>query len=169
VQKIIYMKKLCLLLFAATIIMACNQPAGTKDAVGSFNLDSVKAAIAANNDAFTRSIEKGDSALFVSLYTADGCVMPDGGAPKMCGAEGLSQFFGMAGKMGIHSIKLTTTEVIGGKELVSEEGAYEIIGDAGKTLDKGKFIVTWKEEKGTWKKYRDIWNTDMPPAAAATK
>lgn len=152
-------------MFAAMMVLACNQPAGTKDPAGSFSLDSVKAAIEANNKTFTEAIEKGDSALFLSAYTTDGCVMPNGGAPKMCGVEGLSKFFGMAKQMGISSIKLTTTEVLGGKELVSEEGSYEIIDAAGKTVDKGKFIVTWKEEKGTWKKYRDIWNTDMPPPA----
>ena len=157
------MKKLCFLFFAATMVLACNQPAATKDTTGSFNLDSVKVAIAANNKTFSEAIEKGDSALFVSSYTTDGCVMPNGGAPKMCGSEGLSKFFGMAKQMGINSVKLTTTEVLGGKELVSEEGLYEIVDKVGNTTDKGKFIVTWKEEKGTWKKYRDIWNSDMPP------
>lgn len=157
------MKKLFFLLITAAAMVACNQNTETKDATTSFNLDSAKAAIDANNKVFTESFEKGDSALFISCYTTDGCVMPDGGAPKMCGTEGLAGFFAYGKQMGIRSIKLVTTEVIGGKELVSEEGTYEIMDAAGKTMDKGKFIVTWKEENGVWKKYRDIWNTDMPP------
>ena len=28
------------------------------------------------------------------------------------------------------------------------------------------YIVVWKEEKGNWKMYRDIWNSD-PPAPQA--
>ncbi len=163
------MKKLCVLFLSAMIILACNQPTATKEATGSFNLDSVKVAIAANNKTFSEAIEKNDSALFISNYTTDGCVMPNGGAPKMCGAEGLSKFFGMAKQMGINSVKLTTTEVLGGKELVSEEGLYEILDKAGNAIDKGKFIVTWKEEKGSWKKYRDIWNSDMPPPPPPVK
>jgi len=163
------MKKLCVLFLSAMIILACNQPTATKEVTGSFNLDSVKSAIAANNKTFTEAIEKGDSALFVSNYTTDGCVMPNGGAPKMCGAEGLSKFFGIAKQMGVNSIKLTTTEVLGGKDLVSEEGLYEILDKTGNAIDKGKFIVTWKEEKGSWKKYRDIWNSDMPPPPPPVK
>ena len=163
------MKKLCVLFLSAMIILACNQPTANKEVTGSFNLDSVKAAIAANNKTFTEAIEKGDSGLFVSNYTTDGCVMPNGGAPKMCGAEGLSKFFGIAKQMGVNSIKLTTTEVLGGKDLVSEEGLYEILDKTGNAIDKGKFIVTWKEEKGSWKKYRDIWNSDMPPPPPPVK
>ena len=162
------MKKLCFILIAATVVISCTQTAGTKDA-GSFNLDSVKAAIAVNNNSFNESFVKGDSALFLSTYTTDGCVMPDGGSPRMCGAEGLSNFFAYAKQMGVKGIKLITTEVIGGKEIVSEEGTYEVVDAAGKTLDKGRFIVTWKEENGTWKKYRDIWNTDMPPPPPPVK
>jgi len=147
-------------------LFACNQPASTADAANGFNMDSVKAAIDPNNKHFSEAISKGDSALFVSCYTKDGCVMPDGGAPKMCGADGLSKFFVMAKQMGISSINLITSEVIGGDELVSEEGNYEILAADGKAIDKGKFIVTWKQEDGVCKKYRDIWNTDMPPPPA---
>ena len=160
------MKKVCFLLFSTTLLFACNQPASTADAANDFNLDSVKAAIDANNHHFSEAVVKGDSALFVSGYTKDGCVMPDGGAPKMCGAEGLSQFLAMAKGLGVADIKLSTVEVIGGKELVSEEGTYVVLAADGSTIDKGKFLVTWKQENGTWKKYRDIWNTDTPPPPA---
>jgi hypothetical protein len=34
----------------------------------------------------------------------------------------------------------------------------------GKVLDKGKYIVIWKKEDGTWKLHRDIWTTSVPPA-----
>ena len=161
------MKKLCFLLITATVMLACNQATESKDATASFSLDSAKAAIDANNKVFTESFEKGDSASFISCYTTDGCVMPDGGSPRMCGAEGLSNFFAYAKQMGVKGIKVISTEIIGGKELVAEEGTYEVVDAAGKTLDKGRFIVTWKEENGTWKKYRDIWNTDMPPPPPA--
>jgi ketosteroid isomerase-like protein len=86
-----------------------------------------------------------------------------GGTPKICGREGIARFFAGAKKMGMASFKLTTVEVTGGKELVSEEGSYEISGADGKALDKGKYIVNWIQEDGQWKIYRDIWNTDMPP------
>ena len=57
--------------------------------------------------------------------------------------------------------------VAGGKKqgtagLLAETGTYEMYGDNNKTLDKGKYVVVWKQENGQWKIYRDIWNTSMP-------
>ncbi len=157
------MKRLCLLMSAAVLLFSCSQPAGTKDPAGAFNLDSAKAAIDANNAVLIAAIKKGDSASFVSCYTKDGCVMGNN-MPKACGAAGLNQFLTGARQMGIENLKLTVTEVIGDKDLISEEGVFEILANDGSTLDKGKYIVTWKPENGVWKKYRDIFNSDLPPA-----
>ena len=169
VEKLIFMKKVCFVLFAATAVFACKQPAGSADPVASFNLDSAKMAIVTANNTFTDAFAKGDSLAASNCYTKDGCIMPDGGTPKICGKEGIAKFFAGAKKMGLASIKLTATDVTGGKELVSEEGNYEISAADGKTLDKGKYIVNWKQEDGHWKIYRDIWNTDMPPAPMPSK
>jgi ketosteroid isomerase-like protein len=32
-----------------------------------------------------------------------------------------------------------------------------------RALDKGKYIVIWKQEDGQWKLHRDIFNSSMPP------
>lgn len=69
--------------------------------------------------------------------------------------------------MGVRNIKITTQEVMGGAETVSEMGSYEMFGDKNMSLDKGKFIVVWKQENGKWKMHRDVWNSDiMPPTPA---
>ena len=82
-----------------------------------------------------------------------------------CGTAGLVHFFSEGfTKMGIKNIKITTTDVYGGKELVAEEGKYELTGADGKTIDKGKYTVLWKEEEGKWKIYRDIGMSEMPPS-----
>jgi ketosteroid isomerase-like protein len=162
------MRKLCLLLLGSTLFFSCSQPAGTTDPAGAFSLDSAKAAIDANNAVLIKALKAGDSAAFVSCYTKDGCTMGSN-MPKLCGPAGLGQFLAGARQMGIENLKLTTTEVIGNKDLISEEGTYEILGNDGASLDKGKFIVTWKQEDGKWKKYRDIFNSDMPPPPPAKK
>ena len=163
------MKKILLVLFSAVLFTYCSQPAGTTDQAGSFSLDSAKAAINAANNAFSDALAKGDSAAAAAVYAKDACLMQSG-MPKICGTAGIASFFGGARKMGVGGIKLTTLEVSGGKELVSEEGNYELLGLDGKTIDKGKYIVNWKSEDGKWKIARDISNTDMaPPAPAADK
>ena len=141
----------------------CTHPAGSSDSVATFHLDSVNMAITSANNVFTDAFAKGDSLGVSNCYAKNGCIMPSG-SPKICGKDGIAGFFMGAKKMGMASIKLTTVEITGGKELVSEEGTYEISGADGKVLDKGKYLVNWKQEDGQWKMYRDIFNSDMPPA-----
>ncbi len=57
----------------------------------------------------------------------------------------------------------TTEDVVGGLEVVAITGTCVILDSAGNKLEKGKFIVLWKQETGIWKMYRDIWNSDASP------
>ena len=153
----------------AVLLFSCNSETAktteTAAATSSFSLDSAKAAIATSNTSFGNCFANGDSATFVKLYSSDACINPSN-MPKICGPQGIAAFFNGGVKMGIHNIKLTTTEVMGGKEGVAETGVYEMMGDKGVSLDKGKYMVLWKEEGGKWKMHRDIWNSDMPAPPA---
>jgi ketosteroid isomerase-like protein len=152
----------------AVLLFSCNNETVKTEptAAASFSLDSAKAAIAANNATYGSCFANGDSVTFVNHYTSDACINPSN-MPKMCGAQAITAFFNGGYKMGIRNIKLNTDEVMGGKDGVIETGTYELMADKAVTLDKGKFIVMWKEENGKWKMHRDIWNTDMPAAAPA--
>ena len=156
------MKQIISFLLFVLIISACsNQSEKNFDTNLTFNIDSVKAQIEVNKDNFIKAFATGDSALFVSLFTKDGCLMPDG-APKMCGSEALYAFLKGGIEMGIGGLKLDIVEVTGGPELVSEEGVYQIMDKEGKSVEAGKFLVTWKQENGVWKRYRDTWNAETP-------
>ncbi len=149
------------------LMTACNEapgPAPVVETPAAFNLDSVKNAIAASNSIFEAAIRTNDSSKYISRYSSDGCINPPNMA-KMCGAAGLAAFFKGAISMGIKDLKLTTEDVIGGPEIVAETGTYQLFADAGKSVEKGKFIVLWKQENGEWKMYRDEWNSDAPPTA----
>ena len=163
------MKLFSFVICTATIIAfaSCNsdkKEAGETTTTSSFNLDSAKAEIAASNAVFSDGFMKNDSSLYISRYTKDGCIMP-ANSPRLCGSEQLAAFFSGGYAMGIRNVKLTTDEVMGGPDVVTETGQYEILDAAGKSLDKGKFIVAWKQEDGKWKMYRDIWTTDAPMPA----
>jgi ketosteroid isomerase-like protein len=59
--------------------------------------------------------------------------------------------WGGAIRMRVKDIKLTTDDVTGNGELAGETGKYEMYGDNNKLLDKGKYVVIWKNENGEWK------------------
>jgi ketosteroid isomerase-like protein len=126
-----------------------------------FNLVKIKQVIEANHIAYGENFAKGNATQFAKHYAKDGCIFPTN-FPKMCGTDAINTFFDGAYKMGVRYIKLTANEVLGGPELVVETGNYELFVENNISIDKGKFIVIWKQENGEWKMYRDIWNTDTP-------
>jgi ketosteroid isomerase-like protein len=155
--------------FITIAFSSCANDAAKTDTAG-FSLDSAKAAIAASNQTFGAGFATGDSAAFVSHYTADACINPSN-MPRMCGTQAITAFFNGGHKMGITDISLITEEVMGSKDAVIETGKYEMFVGDKVSAEKGKFIVIWKEENGKWKMYRDIWNSDTPapPPPAPTK
>jgi len=137
-----------------------NEAAKTETAV--FSLDSAKAAIAASNKVFGACFATGDSVAFANCYASDGCIY-NANMPKVCGTDGIRSFLSIGYQSGIRNVVLTTEEVMGGKEAVVETGKYEVFIADNVSVEKGKFVVVWKEENGKWKMYRDIWNSDAPP------
>lgn len=154
-----------LLLIASTITLlsACNnEVAKTEPVAAVFSLDSVKAAIEASNKVFGECWATGDSVRFAGCYTTDACINPPN-LPRMCGSKAITAFFNGGYQMGVRNIKITTEEVMGEAGGVAEMGTYEMFGDKNMSLDKGKFIVVWKQENGKWKMHRDVWNSDTTP------
>ena len=158
---------LCSVVLATVLFSSCNNEVA-KPETPAFSLDSAKAAIAASNKVFGECFAKGDSVTFVGCYTSDACINPSN-MPRMCGPQAITAFFNGGYKMGIRNIKLTTEEVMGGKDAVVETGKYEMFVGDNVSAEKGKFIVVWKEENGKWKMHRDIWNSDSPPPPPLAK
>ena len=147
-------------------IYSCNTETTKTEAAATFSLDSVKAAIAASNKIFGASFATGDSVAFANCYTSDGCIY-NANMPKVCGTAGIQSFLSMGYNSGLRNVVLTTEEVMGGKDAVVETGKYEVFIANNVSVEKGKFVVAWKEENGKWKMHRDIWNSDAPPLPPA--
>ncbi|HET6767066.1 MAG TPA: DUF4440 domain-containing protein [Chitinophagaceae bacterium] len=137
----------------------------TEEIKPTFDIAGARKAIDSANAAFGAFVSKGDSVGLSSLYTSDATLM----GPNMPTASGRnsiqSAFGGMFAAMGPIGITLTANEVSGTDELVSEVGTYSMTDKAGKEIDKGKYIVLWKQEDGKWKLFRDCWNSDLPAIA----
>ena len=127
----------------------------------SFDLSKARAAIDEDNGKFMDEFKKGDSTALAAHYATDGMVLaPNTDAVKK---DGLAALWGGLIRSGIKELKLTTTDIAGNDEMLSETGLYELYADNNKMVDKGKYVVVWKNENGSWKLFRDIFNTNQPP------
>ena len=129
-----------------------------------FDLAAAKKAIDSTNAEFGALVAKGDSVGISNLYHSDGKLLGQS-MPMVSGKAGIQHAFAEMLGMGIAGATLTSSEVYGTEDLVSEVGMYTLTDKNGKEIDKGKYIVLWKMEDGKWKLFRDCFNSDNPPPA----
>lgn len=110
---------------------------------------------------------RNDSAI-AALYADNAVLMPPN-QPRLATNDGIRGYF--AGMWVINpTMKLTTDRVVASDagDVAVEEGSFALqyAGADGKPIDDtGKYIVIWKRTDAGWKVVRDIFNTDLPPAA----
>jgi ketosteroid isomerase-like protein len=97
-----------------------------------------------------------------NLYTQKGQLLP-AGSDFVKGKKAIQEFWQGAMNMGIKQVKLETVELEGHGDTAIEVGQYVLSGEKGQVMDKGKYIVIWKQEQGEWKLHRDIWTSSIPP------
>ncbi|MEY4051538.1 MAG: hypothetical protein RIR64_523 [Bacteroidota bacterium] len=154
------MKKLLFSALIASSLFACKS-----ETKAPFDLANAKKEIESANQAISEFMSKGDSAGMASAYSKDGSVMLNN-MPSIKGSGPLTSAWGGFIRAGVNKLKLTTIEVWGDENFVTEEGLFEIKTKEDAPIDKGKYLVLWKKEDGKWKLHRDISNSDLP---AATK
>ena len=115
---------------------------------------------------FETAVSKMDSTGIANLYTTDAKWM-NPNAPAVEGRTALVGTIGSALRGGIGSAKLNTVGVWGDENFVTEEGNYLLNAKDGTQIDKGKYLVLWKRVDGKLMFFRDMYNSDLPPAAAA--
>lgn len=119
----------------------------------------VRDAIAAANENFMAAFKRGDAAGLAALYTENGQVLPPN-SDFVTGKEAIQVFWQALFDMGIKGLKLKVVEVEGHGDTAIEVSKYTIYGEEGQELDKGKYIVIWKQKEGQWKLHRDIYNSN---------
>lgn len=125
----------------------------------SFDLSKAKSVVQDMDAKFSDAVRKGDSATMASQYADDAMVFPPNS--EAVKKEGIASLWGGLLRMGVKDFKLTTDDVTGNADMLAETGRYEVLGADNKSLDKGKYVVTWRNYNGNWKIFRDIWNTSM--------
>ena len=125
-----------------------------------FDLDKARTTIADETAKFSDDYKRGDSVALAAHYASDGMLMPQNS--EAVKKDGLVSVWGSFIRSGIKELKLSVEDVAGNDDMLTETGTYELIGDNNKSLDKGKYAVVWKKENGSWKIFRDIFNTNLP-------
>ena len=119
-------------------------------------------AITAIDEKFTGYYNGGNTAGMAELYTENGQLLPPGG-DIISGREAIQIFWQGVKEMGIKTVRLDTVEAEGFGDTAVEIGKYILSGDTGNIIDRGKYLVVWKQVGGQWKLHRDIWNSSLSP------
>jgi ketosteroid isomerase-like protein len=122
--------------------------------------------IAARSDLWEQAFNAGDVEGLVDLYTEDARVMPPN-AESGTGHAAVETIFGGMIEAGLTGT-LETIETVASGDLGHHVGAYTVLSPEGEEIDRGKFVETWQRVAGEWKMTADIWNSDLPDAAAGT-
>ena len=122
----------------------------------------IQGAIAAADENFMATFNRGDAAGLADLYTENGQLLPTG-SDFVTGKVAIQTFWQGAMDMGIKTARLETVEAEGYGDTAIEIGKYTLSGEAGNIMDRGKYVVIWKQEGGQWKLHRDIWNSSLTP------
>lgn len=154
------MKKMILSVAFASVLFACNKPVETKT---TFDLANAKKEIEAANQNLVELLAKKDSVGFGNSYTEDAKFMGYN-QPSTEGRKAIQSVWAQNMKADATQITLTTVEVWGNETTLTEEGVFDFKTKEGVTLDKGKYVVVWVNDNGTWKIHRDIFNSDLPAA-----
>jgi uncharacterized protein (TIGR02246 family) len=119
----------------------------------------VRPALAAVNQRFMSAFSAGDAAGIAALYASDARLFPPGGQP-LTGTANIEGFWRGAIESGLKGARLETEELELHGARAFEVGRYTLEGEAGATVDRGKYVVVWREEAGQWRLHRDIWNSN---------
>ena len=122
----------------------------------------IEQAVARFVDAFNR----GDAAAVAAMYDTAGVVLAPN-APPMRGRQNIEALWAGARQQGFKTLNLNvnSVELIGDHAI--ELGSYTLVVQPpgqNEMTDRGKYVVLWKRQAdGTWKLYRDAFNTSLPP------
>lgn len=163
------MKRSTRLLLLPLFLVACAQPAADETAEKASGIDeaAAKAAVDAADAKLADAFKAGDVAAAMTLYDANVVVM----APNAPASTGLAENEkGIRDFLSAFTVKdftVTANEVMVAGDMVISRSTWKmtIAPKAGgpDMPDNGKSLTVWKQQAdGSWKIFRDIWNSDVP-------
>ena len=125
----------------------------------------VRNAVDTGNRQFMDAFARGDAARIAALYADDAELLPPGTLPVQ-GRQDIEKLWRGVLALPVKEMHLSTVEFSVHGEDATEIGRYTLVGNDGRELDAGKYIVLWKKSAAGWKLYRDMWNSNAPVVTA---
>lgn len=151
----------CVLLYSCLFALACNHVEKDTATATAFDLAAVKNHINEMNKSYGDRFIRNDTAFYISRYCKDAVAMPEKMA-SVNGRRSIMNYYYANGANKEFKIHISAENIYGNNDFVVEEGTYSFPDEKGGSFDNGKFIALWKQEEGTWKLFREIWNTSKP-------
>ncbi len=121
----------------------------------------IHAQISAANETFMAHFNNKDAKALAQLYTEQAKLLPPN-SDIIVGKEAIRNFWAALFEMGVSKANLEIVEVEQCGETAVEVSEFVMYGPGNQILDKGKYIVIWKNDEGNWRLHRDIFNSSMP-------
>jgi ketosteroid isomerase-like protein len=118
-------------------------------------LDEIKRA----NKMLTDALERKSAADIADLYSAEGMLLPIGYLQPIQGREDLLGFWQKAIDKGIAKADLNIVDIEVHNNTAIELGNYVLLDSNNEQLDRGKYVIVWKNRGGQWMLHKDIWNS----------
>jgi uncharacterized protein (TIGR02246 family) len=129
--------------------------------------DPARASIEKIGKDFAEAYNRGDAKAVAAFYAEDAIVFPPE-SDMVKGRDAIQGVWKHALDTGIKSLEFQVVDVISSGNLAAETGIavlhVQAMGSQESTVTV-KYVVVWKKVGGSWKLYRDIWNSMAPPAA----
>jgi ketosteroid isomerase-like protein len=112
------------------------------------------------NDIFESLFIRSDADGLADLYTESGMVLCTC-REIIQGRQSIRQFWQGIMDKGIKEAKLEIIELEQLLDTANEVGKYKLLGENGRLVERGTYIVIWKQEYGQWKLHRNMFNSSL--------
>jgi uncharacterized protein (TIGR02246 family) len=147
--------------------------AGYTAAASAADASADETAIRAISPVWAKAYNAGDAKTISGLYAEQAVLLPPG-APAAKGRAAIQAYFAKdtaeSAKAGV-TFSLdpkSKSDVAVSGDLGWESGTYAVNAKSGASVEVGKYLTVYKKSDGKWLIVRDTWNSDVPPAPAAS-
>ena len=114
---------------------------------------------------FSAAYMRGDAAAMTRLYTSDAVIFPEQ-SEWITGHEAITRYWTLPpGRRVTRHVLIPARLVVDGQHAY-DYGTFEIAGERDGVVwgpSRGKYVVVWRREGGSWRMQLDIWNSNAQP------